>query len=188
MLVGIALLSAAVRAQRVGDSLLQDALELGRRGEPIPYTLHMNSAGSGDAGKVYTPFVRVAMASRTALLSGNELSVSDLPDWLTQPTTYVTVRWYCTDDEGCALPAGPIAVRLLRPRLPPLAPVWVSRDFELLRRFGADKPSADTVLIAAFAVASVTAGSMVEACVQVDERTCKGRSGVITQRDVDQWK
>jgi hypothetical protein len=55
MLVGIALLSAAARAQRVGDSLLQDALELGRRGEPIPYTLHMNSAGSGDAGKVYTP-------------------------------------------------------------------------------------------------------------------------------------
>ena len=123
MLVGIALLSAAARAQRVGDSLLQDALELGRRAEPLPYTLPMNSAGSGDAGKVYTPLVCVAMASRAAHLSGNELSVSDLPDWLTEPTTYV-----------------------------------------------------------------VTRGSMVDACVQVDGRTCMGRSGVITQRDLNQWK
>jgi hypothetical protein len=64
----------------------------------------------------------------------------------------------------------------------------MSTDFELLHRFGAERPSPDTVAIAAFPVASLTAGTMIWACVWVDARICEGRGGVITPRDLAEWR
>jgi hypothetical protein len=182
-----ALASFADVAAQTPTASFQEALELGRIGEPAPYALHMNTAGTGVAGYVYTPFVRVAMAARAAHLQQKDLTVSELPDWLTQPIVYIALRWYC-EDLNCAVPAQPITVRLLQRRAAPLAATWVSSDLNRLRSFGAEKPSADTVVVAAFPVAALTEGTMVEACVQVNEKTCSGRGGVITHRDLFAWK
>jgi hypothetical protein len=169
------------------DSLtIQEALELGRQGDPGPYTLHMNANRTGVAGAVYTPFVRIAMASKAARLQGRDLTAADLPDWLIAPVVYIALRWYCVDS-ACNLPTQPIDVTILPDQRRPFPPVWTSRNLDVLTRFGA-LASADTIAVAAFAVATITPGAMIRTCVWTSSSHCDGRGGVITEADIAAWR
>lgn len=181
-----ALTRLAAQSGRLDGAAVQAALELGRgQSDPKPYTLHMNAAGTGVAGAVYTPFVRIAMASRMAHLQGRELTAADLPDWLTEPVVYIALRWYCVDSD-CGLPTQPIDVTIGQPPL--TRPLWVSREFDVLRRFGAEPPSPDIVAVAAFPISLITPNTMVMTCIRPDPSRCDGRAGVITQHDLATWR
>jgi hypothetical protein len=176
------------QGQGLNNAAIEEALALGRESEPSPYTLHMNLVGTGIAGAVYTPFVRIAMASHQAHLQGRDLAAADVPDWLTEPVVYIALRWYCLGTE-CALPSQPIAVTI-GPFNDPhqAAPLWVSRDVAVLRRFGATPTSPDTVAVASFPVGAIRPNVMVMTCVWTKPDHCDGRGGVISERDVATWR
>jgi hypothetical protein len=125
------------------------------------------------------------MASRSAVLQGRKLAAADLPDWLTEPVVYIALHWYCVDSD-CELPTQPIDVTIGQPPLAP--PLWVSRDLDVLRRFGAEPPSGDIVAVAAFPMSAITPNTMVMTCVRLNPSRCDGRGGVVTQRDVATWR
>jgi hypothetical protein len=185
-IVVLSIVGVAAQGGRLDPTAIQEALDLGRgQSEPGPYTLHMNAVGTEVAGAVYTPFVRIAMASKMAHLQGRELTAADLPDWLTEPIVYIALRWYCVDSD-CSLPTQPIDVTIGQPPL--TRPLWVSRDFDVLRRFGGEPPSPDIVAVAAFPISVITPNTMVMTCVRPNPSRCDGRAGVITQSDVTTWR
>src|SRR5437773_11763910 len=78
-----------------------DAIRLGNTGDPKPYPLHhMHSPRQTGVvvAVVYTPFIRVALASKAARLSGQPLETADVAHGLTEPVVYVAFRWYCCDE------------------------------------------------------------------------------------------
>ena len=103
----------------------------------------------------------------------------------TEPVVYIALRWYCVDSD-CGLPTQPIDVTIGQPPLTP--PLWVSRDLEMLRRFGAEPPSPDIIAVAAFPISVITPNTMVMTCVRQNPSRCDGRAGVITQNDVTTWR
>jgi hypothetical protein len=178
---------------------VEEALELGIRGNPAPYKLPMSPSGLGTAGAVYTPFVRVAMLSRAAHLQGRRLTAAELPAEITNPVAYIAIRWYCLNDD-CSLPAGtlPVGVRLIprspcycAPSLPypgAVMPLWVTRSFEVLKAFGADTPKL-SVAVAAFPISSVKSDYWVTSCAGTDPFQCDGsRAGFITANNISSWR
>jgi hypothetical protein len=181
------------------SATIQEALELGRRGNPGPYRLHATTGGLGVAGAVYTPFVRIALLSRAAHLRGRRLTAAELPAEMTKPIAYIAVQWYCENGD-CSLPAPavPIGV-LLTPHSPcycapsvPLPgavmPLWVTRTFSVFEMFGAETPKL-AVAVAAFPMSSIKSGYWVSSCAGTNPTQCDdGRSGPITSNDVATWR
>jgi hypothetical protein len=68
----------------IDAAAIREALNLGRTGNPAPYQLFINTTPTGF---VYTPFLRVAIASKAAHDAGRELAASELPSaiWLNTP-------------------------------------------------------------------------------------------------------
>ena len=142
---------------------IEDAILLGWYHDPEPYLLRgpgkpgaPTSEGRATVGAVYTPFIRVALASKAARLTGRPFERSDVSSQLLEPVVYVVLRWYCCDheqpdpttfdanrtsDHSILLPGEPniIVGNWVQARVT-TRPLWVSRD---LSRLGADPPFAD---------------------------------------------
>jgi hypothetical protein len=191
----------ATHTQResLDNATIETALEVGRQGHQAPYTLHMTKGGSGVAGAVYTPFVRIAMLSTAARLQGRRLTAADLPDEVTKPITYIAVRWYCLDGD-CSLPEAtvPVGVRLTpeapcycAPSLAPpgaILPLWVTRNVGVLEAFGAEPPEL-AVVVAAFSLSSIKPGYWVSACAGTSPTQCdSSRAAPITSTDLARWR
>jgi hypothetical protein len=182
----IALLPARpLRAQLTATLSPDDvraAIVWGTSGEPAPYPLHHRSADPAKenpviVGVVYTPFVRVALAAKQAHDAFRDFSNDDLTPSMIEPLAYVALRWYCCDpDHGQDLdrfhPFSPfdykVAVaghdrfsesylRLAGLKL--LPPVWVKRATSLRSRLGGSLPYPDIVLVAAYPIADISAGT-----------------------------
>jgi len=181
----IALLPARpVRAQLTATLSPQDlraAIAWGNSGEPAPYPLHHRSydpakQNSVIVGVVYTPFVRVALAAKQAHSAFRDFSEEDLTPSVVEPLAYVALRWYCCDpDHGQDLehfhPLSPFDYKVaisgqdrftesyLRLNgLKILRPVWVKRATAMARDLGS-LPYPDIVLVAAYPIADVSAGT-----------------------------
>jgi hypothetical protein len=161
---------------------IRDAIAWGMQGEPAPYSLHHRSYDPGKqnpviVGVVYTPFVRVALAAKKAHDAFREFGDEDLTPTLVEPLAYVAMRWYCCDaDHGADLashhPLVPFdykiavagsdrfsesLIRMDTLRIVP--PVWVKRAASVLADLGGSLPYSDTVVVAAYPVADITAGT-----------------------------
>ncbi len=149
---------------------LHDAIRLGETGAPEPYLLHHLSTSERQnpvlVGAVYTPFIRVALAARTAQLAGQRFEIEDVTRELASPVVYVALRWYCCDsvhgdDPSNWNPLQPptdyqiaddrdplLAQSIGRGRLPH-APLRIERGSSLLQPFG-PLPFDDIVLVAVY--------------------------------------
>jgi hypothetical protein len=83
---------------------LDDATAWGVLGDPEPYPLRSwgrpGVVGPNVLGAIYTPFLRVALASKAARLTGRPFDFSDVrPAWL-EPVVYVAFRWYAAAWDG----------------------------------------------------------------------------------------
>jgi hypothetical protein len=85
---------------------VQAAIDWGISHDDIrPYLLHHAEAEGTNAvivGAVYTPFVRIALMSRRALLEGRRLEPSELPAHLAESRFDIAARWY-PKVGGCTL-------------------------------------------------------------------------------------
>jgi hypothetical protein len=99
LVCGVASVSAQPTTLSPTD--IDDAIRLGWYYEPEPYLLR----GPGrpwletderrvTVGAVYTPFIRVALASKAARMTGRTFQRSDVPSQLLEPVVYVVFRWY----------------------------------------------------------------------------------------------
>src|SRR4051794_33002853 len=182
----IALLPARpVRAQLTATLSLQDvraAIASGNSGEPAPYPLHYRSPDPAKenpviVGVVYTPFVRVALAAKQAHDAFREFAEEDVTPSIVEPLAYVALRWYCCDpDHGRDLehfhPFTPFDYKIAvagqdrfsesyarLDGLKLLPPVWVKRAASIRSRLGASLPYPDIVLVAAYPIAEISAGT-----------------------------
>jgi hypothetical protein len=217
----IALLAARpLRAQLTATPSPQDvraAIAWGNSGEPAPYPLHHRSydpakENSVIVGVVYTPFVRVALAAKQAHDAFRDFGEEDVTPSIVEPLAYVALRWYCCDpDHGQDLehfhPFTPfdykIAVagqdrftesylRLDGLRL--LPPVWVKRAASMRSRLGGSLPYDDIVLVAAYPMADISAGT--DFVIYRDDLTPSAsgfaareiRDGRVTAADLATWR
>ena len=88
--------SQAGSPQALTEKATEEAIAFGRDGTPRPYLLRHTPGGIKPnpviLGNIYTPFIRVALASYKATLEGRRLSVSDVDTTLIEPLLYVAVR------------------------------------------------------------------------------------------------
>lgn len=84
---------------RLDEASLREAIAFGETHDPGPYLLYQKAYGPADPDEpreptmaVYTPFVRVALAARTARECGHALRADTLPEWIVKPDILVVVR------------------------------------------------------------------------------------------------
>ncbi len=160
------------------SSAIQEAIDWGRSGAPEPYLLrHIGDAPNRPntvvVGALYTPYLRVALASKAAWASGQNFTIADVTPSLVEPVLYVAFRWYCCDtdrpDPASFNPFEPrdyhvawVARTGHSPNPRELAaavpPLWIRHDVELLGDFGGQLPFDDVVLVAAYPLATLTTG------------------------------
>lgn len=179
---------------------VSDAVALGTSQEVGPYDLREHTHVSG---VIYTQFVRVAMASRAALLRGSTLDPSVLERLAEDSSVYVVMHWTQLDEQRARDAAGgsdlPLRVGIMPGSYPPVRPglvepLWVTRDISVLEQFGAPLPFSDGLVIAAFPREVLKAGSVVMAYVRLQEGPLRVgpyasvRAGMITEKDVATWR
>lgn len=169
---GCLALSAQAPA-RLSSELIGEAIELGTYGEPAPYLLRHaggRTPNSVIVGAIYTPYLRVALAAKSARLAGRPFTAADVTPHLSAPVFYVAYRWYCCDVDQNKDTFNPFAsfdykIALVPAQGPsPLTPqnlqeatqpVWIRRDVSLLDAFGG-APYSDIVLVAAYPMEALT--------------------------------
>jgi hypothetical protein len=168
LLLPLILAGSVLSAQptpRLTTTDIQQAIRLGTDGKPEPYLLHHASANAKTnpviLAAIYTPFLRVAFASRAAHLAGHELNPDNVSAHLIEPIVYVAFRWYCCEPSVAPEPKvlwSPNAFpqRSDRPSwLNGTAPLWIERGIAALDEFGADPPYQDILFVAGFPVSSL---------------------------------
>jgi len=217
----IALLAARpLRAQLTATPSPQDvraAIAWGNSGEPAPYPLHHRSydpakENSVIVGVVYTPFVRVALAAKQAHDAFRDFGEEDVTPSIVEPLAYVALRWYCCDpDHGQDLehfhPFTPFDYKIAFASDDPftesylrldglrlLPPVWVKRAASMRSRLGGSLPYDDIVLVAAYPMADISAGT--DFVIYRDDLTPSAsgfaareiRDGRVTAADLATWR
>ena len=192
---------------RAGDGLdqrqVQDAVALGREGEPGSYVLR-RVLPAGDqtptiepAGVVYTPFLRVAWAAHARQSSGRPLSVHEVPAWMTAPVFYVVLRTPsvapAADPRTLALAVVPAdtATCCLEPQPTLIRPLWITDDPAVTTRFGAPVPFSDVGVIAAFPVELLRGGLDFVAFYRVDGPdgpSSVEMRGRLDPSDLEKWR
>ena len=181
---------------------VQNAIRAGYAAQPATYRLRRvtstASAGSTElAGTVYTPFLRIAWASHAAAQSGQRLTATDIPDWLSTPVIYVALRspvdTLARSFERPAvtiLPAGePTCCDEPQPTL--VRPIWVADDATPIARFGAEVPFEDLGLVVGLPARALHAGIDIVAFYRLagpDGRRSIEMRGRITADDLLAWK
>ncbi len=182
---------------------LQDAIALGREGEPGSYVLH-RVASTGDpaptiepAGVVYTPFLRVAWAAHARQSSGRPLTLDEVPAWMAAPVFYVALRTPSVAraaDLGApslaVVPAG-FATCCLEPQPTLVRPLWMRDDPAVTARFGATVPFSDLGIIAAYPIEALRGGLDFVAFYRVDGPdgpSSVEMRGRLEPNDLEEWR
>ncbi len=224
-----ALLSASpLLAQAPGRALtpseIEEAIRLGREAAPAPYLLHfVTPVGSPTrnpviVGAVYTPFLRVALASKAARAEGRRFTSSDVSGDLAAPVVYVAFRWYCCDGvhgsdpdswdpfkhpfdykiaavrdaEAAEVDAGRAASSRRRPVATP--PIWIKYGASVLDQFGGQPPFRDVVIVAAYPMSVLSTRYTFTIYRESPSATAPSRNdrfshyGRITAEDLERWR
>ena len=177
------------RFGEISQSDIEQAIKWGAEGEPEPYPLVLHNTITG---AVYTPFVRIALASYNERRSGRQLTPDKLPAWLTEPLIYFAIKWVPSRDEpppqdaqmvlvkSGMLPVNDSAVHALR----------VSNDVATLTRFGVKPPFPGGMIIGVFPSSAVAAGHDVLAFDRWHSQGRGGRyrGGRLTDEDLRKWR
>ena len=181
MVSGSSRTSATIAAWPLDAADIEDALTLGRFGQPAPYLLRNGSPSRSQTGPrgavfaaIYTPFVRIAFASRQAWDAGHTLQAADVPASLIEPVVYVAFAWlyYDADRPDISDPIGPPAPVIGwtpspmpsgTPHGPPFwrvstPPIWSKPGAVALKQFGAPEPFDRVAAIAAFPLSTLRQG------------------------------
>ena len=185
------------------EQQVQDAIELGRRGEPGAYVLHRVAATRDPtpaiepAGVVYTSFLRVAWAAHARQTSGRPLTLDEVPAWMAAPVFYVALRTPSvarTADLGspslAVVPAG-MATCCLEPQPTLVRPLWTRDDPAVTARFGATVPFSDLGIIAAYPIEALRGGLDFVAFYRVDGPdgpSSVEMRGRVDPNDLKEWR
>jgi hypothetical protein len=154
--------------ERLNGSQINEALELGRTADPKPYPLrHLDPTGKNRGaviGAIYTPFIRVAIASRDATIRGVALTQDTLDPAILDPVVYVAFKSSCCfvapsdaqfklvtpeDAERVPLPRFPGSVPKLRITAP-IATYVAGQMDRILEIFGERQQLDELILVAAY--------------------------------------
>lgn len=199
VVVGIA---ASVQAQRVGQAptLTADAIEqaiaLGRDSDPSPYSLPVhgvtrdgNVVAGAELDRVYTPFLRVALASHRAARDRRNVSSIEVDPTLLEPLLYVAIRRYQT-------PAEAVDVRIFLGRQgshPPsevgIPPAWIREAGVVLRAFEDGSVTEAFHYVAAFPLDAVRPGlSIMVTSKRPGLDGVSFAQSLIRQQELDAWR
>jgi hypothetical protein len=167
MLSGSPSLRSAGAPVLMTPATIEEAIAFGQQTTPMPYPLHQEGRwrdgtvqeSSYVFGKLYTPFIRVALASHRAWADGRLLHPSEVGDTLVAPVVYVSVRRAQMPDDFDALDGAEIflvAVGRLAPfAIPPaqrVRPQWVRTDGAVLQAFEDQDEIRAVAFVAAFPI------------------------------------
>ena len=181
---------------------LQKAIGEGYAARPTTYRLGRVTSTASDvstelAGTVYTPFLRIAWASHTAAQSGQRLTATDLPGWLSTPVVYIALR---SPADTLARTFGRPAITILHageptccdaPQPTLVHPVWIADDATPIVRFGAEVPFEDLGLVIGLPASALQAGVDIVAFYRLagpDGRRSVEMRGRITADDLLAWE
>jgi hypothetical protein len=205
-------LSAAQPSAVLTPSDMRAAITWGSSGAPSPYVLHnqqrRGEVNGGVLALIYTPFVRVALAAKTAHDNYREFTPDDITEDLVKPVAYIAYRWYCCDgDHGADMehwhPLSPFDYKIGVPgdlvataeKRMFIKPLWVRRDVvELLKQFGTTPLYDDIVLVAAYPMPALAVGTEFAIYRELSGRSHSGQPeyltsiGTITAADVVRWR
>jgi hypothetical protein len=209
LLATLAMLALSVQTTTSVELSQQDvaqALADGARNEqdlPLrPFLLERRyGRPPGPTVAIYTPYLRIALASRVAHRQKKSLTPADLPEWITSPNLLIVFRapcpsgnctyehtrvhTYTPDMPPSFVFSGPFTTTddHTRPRTPPLG---IERDLAFLDVIGG-KPFDDAVLAATFAIDTVQpATSLVARWDFGKDHVFSG--GQVTAADLQQWR
>jgi hypothetical protein len=167
-IVAVTVPLGALPAATLSPKDIADAIQLGNFGEPAPYRLHGRSVdprrrNAFELAAVYTPFVRVALAARSARDAGHVLLPDDVDSKLVEPSVFIAFRWVARDSEHAdSVYAEPQVFWIFKRNIDRRGlprprngtdPICVKRGNDataLLASFGAERPYDDFALVAAF--------------------------------------
>jgi hypothetical protein len=194
--------SSALSQREIAEALADG----GRSEEEVPlapYSLkHHLGRSRGPNVAIYTPYLRIALASRVAHKDNKSLAPADLPEWITSPNVLVVFRSPCPPDD-CSYAAGarmhnytrdlPPSVVFSGPHTaaddatrPRTSAVALAHDLRFLEAIGG-QPFKDAVLAAIFPIEAVRPGASLVARWDFGmDRVPSG--GRITSADTRGWR
>lgn len=178
---------------------IAEAIEWGRSAQPEPYVLRSPfTTNKTPPGVVYTPYVRVALAARSADDQGREFGVEDVTAEMTAPLIYFAIGDHGTDPLATGvLPAHtPLSMRLVTEhsgvnssRRRVISPVWVRLAIPRYLRFGLR--SDWSYALGAFRIEDLQADTRVELYREHREGSrlqVHIAPGLISDADIRAWK
>ncbi len=169
---------------------IASALALGQTGEPAPHLVPCLAAKPAKCAvaAVYTPFVRVALASRAARQKGRALGRDGVTPDLIEERFYAALRYDVPLDRapfGDRVKYAPLRAVLLPTGLTPVGqelkkgvrPDWAEPSTARLDVFGGAPPFKDTALVVAFPLDNLQAGYEIA----VYRSATIGRGGEVAQ-------
>lgn len=135
---------------------IQTAIDFGATHEVTPYLLKHAWGSTTDnvvVGAVYTPFLRVALASHAAAAAGRHLDIDHVPPELTEARLDLAIRWYV--HVPCRSSSKPGVVAARRGSTGPAGkldgtPPSSTRPTSWLNSFGGQLPYDDVVFVASY--------------------------------------
>jgi len=144
---------------------IQEAIDFGLSGDPQPYLLrHVRDRNGGTndvvVAAVFTPFLRVAFAARSAHEKGRLFAPDDVPGWLVAPEILLAVRWYmgaqCEFDAAMTEPlvtAVPRGTQSIPARVVSgWRPLRVYPGASVLRRYGIHLAFTDVAVVVSYPI------------------------------------
>ena len=196
LLVASSIIGAGMPPRVMTSGMIEEAIAFGRDHKPQPYALHPTTWSSLVHSSVtnailYTPFIRVAMASYVATREGRSLSLAQIDKTLVDPLVYVAVRRglfpslpYTATDLNIYLTA-PGRSRITHDRI---NPVWKRSAAPVLSSFERDRDVEAFAFVAAFSLDAVRPGLEVF----IEAKTSRGdryfTATFIGEDEFDKWR
>ena len=154
LVVGVVL--SAKPLATLTESDLKDAIAWGETGTARPYPLTAKFNNDLEAGLVYTPFIRVALAAARAKAAGETLQQGKIPASLTAPVIHI-VMWRLRIPPDPALQVlqtgGPrIELGEFPERKSNIPPLWTSNDIAIIGNLDAALLRHEVEVVAAFSI------------------------------------
>ena len=168
---------------------IEEAIALGRQTAPRPYALGpwIGESDVIHSASIYTPFIRVALASQMAMRNGRTLSRSNIERELLEPIVYVAIR--TLDAAGRQTMTGTVHLTGPAPRQR-IDPLWVKPPGSVLRSLEPEADVRSVTFVAAFPLDAVKPG--VEVALQL--RPSRSSTvlftprGLITPTEFNKWR
>lgn len=169
--------------------VIEEAIALGQQTAPRPYTLAPWIEGSDviHSASVYTPFIRVALASHMTMREGRTLTPSNIDRALLEPIVYVAIRAF--DAISRQTITGTVHLAGPEPRQR-IDPVWVRPPGSVLRSLQREADFSSVTFVAAFPVNAIKPG--VEVALQLRSSRSSlivfAPRGLITRNEFNKWR